>query len=418
MRRQDRARRALAVSLAAALAAVLAACAPEATATVTLPDQVSASLDADTQTQLQDAVEAAMAASGSTGAIAGVWVPWAGTWLQGLGTGGAGGAKTTADMTFKANASTRTMTCDVLYALVHEGTVQLDDPVTDYVPGLPGYEDITLEQLCDSTSGIAGYASAISWRWRANPTRVWNPRELMAYGLGKPATGAAGVSFSDSDTGYVMLGQALEHATGKSAAELYDEYVFTPTGMTSSALPDTSTVQLQGLYTRDVDGKISCDTSEASNLTSLSPSAGYTAEGVTTNLTDLGRYTQAVATGARDFDAKGRFDDGLPAAKDAASWFTATGGAYQAGTLIGQFGSVPGYLTAAFADRDTGMTIVVVLNNSRGPSYLARSLAWELAAIASKAPAASGQTAPDAGLPWTAADMAAQVESYAICPTS
>ena len=33
---------------------------------------------------------------------------------------------------------------------------------------------------------------------------------------------------------------------------------------------------------------------------------------------------------------------------------------------------------------------------------MAASLAWELAAIASKAPAAAGETAPEAGLPWTA----------------
>ena len=33
---------------------------------------------------------------------------------------------------------------------------------------------------------------------------------------------------------------------------------------------------------------------------------------------------------------------------------------------------------------------------------MAAYLAWELAAIASKAPAADGDTAPDAGLPWTA----------------
>lgn len=418
MRRPHRAQRALAVLSAAAFALILAACAPEATASVPEPDQVTGALDDDTQSQLQDAVEGAMTASGATGAIVGVWVPWAGTWLTGVGTGGSGGAKTTSDMTFKAGATTRLMTCDVLYALVHEGRVELDDKLTSYVPGLPGYDDITLGELCDSTSGIAGYASSISTRWRENPTRVWNPRELAAYGLAKPATSEPGSVFADSDTGYVLLGEALERVTGESAADLYDEYVFSPTGMTSSALPATSSPQLQGLYAQDVDGTLSCDAADAANLTALSPSAGYTAEGVTTDLTDLGRYIRAVATGARDFDAKGRFSEGLPAGSDAPSWYTATGGGYQAGSLVGQYGSVPGYLTAAFADRETGMTVVAVLNNSRGSNVIVRSLAWQLAAIASKAPAASGETAPDAGLPWTAGDMADEIASLAICPAS
>jgi len=91
------------------------------------------------------------------------------------------------------------------------------------------------------------------------------------------------------------------------------------------------------------------------------------------------------------------------------------GGAYQAGTLVGQYGSVPGYLTAAFADRETGMAVVVVLNNSRASADVVRALAWELAAIASKAPAAEGETAPAAGLPWTPDTYAAEVQAGAVC---
>ena len=88
---------------------------------------------------------------------------------------------------------------------------------------------------------------------------------------------------------------------------------------------------------------------------------------------------------------------------------------YQAGSLIGQHGSLPGYMTAAYADRETGLTVVIVLNNSRGSSVIARLAAWQLAAIASKAPAASGETAPPAGLPWTPEQMDGDLASVAIC---
>ena len=36
--------------------------------------------------QLQDAVDFAMAATGSSGAIVGVWAPWSGSWVAGVGT--------------------------------------------------------------------------------------------------------------------------------------------------------------------------------------------------------------------------------------------------------------------------------------------------------------------------------------------
>lgn len=415
MPRIHRGRRVAALACAAVVAFALAACAPEASVSLDVPTQVQADLAGDTQAQLQSAVDRAVAASGATGAVVGVWAPWAGTWLAGRGTVAPGGADVTASATFKAGAVTRAMTCDVLYALVKDGTVTLDDSITTYVPGLPGHEAITLGDLCDSTSGLASYTPAVSGRLFANPERVWNPRELASYGVAASAGTQPGTTFADSDTGYVLLGIALEHATNRSAEDLLEQYVFTPAGMTESALPTDASVALSGLYSANTaEGAVAC--AEPVDMTDLSPSAGSTASGVTSDLEDLGRYTQALATGARPYDTDARFENPLPAAADAPSWFTAAGGTYQAGTLIGQYGSIPGYLTAAFADRNTGMTVVVVLNNSRAADTLVRSLAWQLAAIASKAPAASGETAPDAGLPWTAEDMGAQVTAAAVCP--
>lgn len=415
MLRSSRTRYVVAAASAIALAASLAACAPDAGDDIAAPPQVEAKLPDDTRAQLQSAVETAVAASGASGALVGVWAPWAGEWVAGVGTVSPGGAAVDGSDTFKAGVVTRAMTCDILYGLAHEGTVKLGDPVTNYVPGLPEGEDATLESLCDSTSGIASYGDLLSARLLANPERVWNPRELIAYGIGRGGDTTGGASFADSDTGYVLLGLALENAAGKPAATLLQEYVFDPVGMDASALPAVAGAELHGLWSPNAeDGTVAC--AAPLDLTDLSPSAGYTASGVESDLDDLGRYTRALATGARAYDATGRFEDALPAAADGPSWFTAAGGTYQAGTLIGQYGAIPGYLTAAFADRNSGMTVVVVLNDSRASATLVRSLAWQLASIASKVPAASGQTAPEAGLPWTAEEMAAQVASAAVCP--
>ncbi|MBM7461769.1 serine hydrolase domain-containing protein [Microbacterium dextranolyticum] len=415
MARPHRMRRFAAAAVATVFAATLVACSPQASVTVHLPSQVDAALPDDAQAQLQTAVTRAVAASGATGAIVGVWAPWAGTWLAGVGTLGPDGAATTTDAGFPAGAITRPMTCDILYGLVADGTVHLDDPVGTYVPGMIGHESVTLEQLCDSTSGLGSYTPALAGRFMSNPDRTWKPRELVGFGTGLNVTGQPGAGFADSDTGYVLLGMALERASGRTAAQLLDTYVFHPTGMGSSSLPQDADPDLVGLWSPDAQGGgVACTAPTV--VGPLSPSAGFTASGVISDLTDLGRYTQALATGGRSYDAPGRFETTLPAAADAPSWFTATGGAYQAGSLIGQYGSTLGYLTAAFADRNTGMTVVVVLNNSRGSAVIARSLAWQLAAVASKLPAAAGQTTPDAGLPWTADDMGAQVTAAAVCP--
>ena len=155
---------------------------------------------------------------------------------------------------------------------------------------------------------------------------------------------------------------------------------------------------------------------EPLDITKLSSSIGFTDSGV---VTDIAR-PRPLRAGARRRDAHSsdadRFADPLPAYSGAPSWYTATGGAYQAGSLIGQFGAVPGYSTAAFADPETGLTVAVVLNNSARRRRAGAALAWELAAIASKAPAATGETAPEAGLPWTAQQYHDAIAAAAICP--
>lgn len=392
----------------------MSACAADARVEVELPAQVDAAFPDDTQTQLQAAVDHAIAATGSSGAIVGVWAPWAGSWVKATGTSTPGGAKVTTDMTFPAASVTRSMTCDVLYSLVADGTVDLDDPVTDWVSGVPLDSGVTLGRLCDSTSGLGSYTSRLTPRLLTTPDRTWQPRELLAYGIARGVDGEPGATFRDSNTGYLLLGIALEQASGKRAAALYDDIVAEPLDLTGTGLSSTSTSTLHGLFSEDADAAVAC--AEPTDVTGLSPSAGFTAFGVETTVDDLGRYAQALALGARSYDTDSRYENPLPAEADGPAWFTAAGGTYQAGDLIGQFGSVPGYLTAAFADKNTGMSVVVVLNNSRASAGVARVLAWQLASITSKVPAAAGQTAPEAGLPWTAEDMSEQITAAAVCP--
>jgi D-alanyl-D-alanine carboxypeptidase len=414
-------RRAVAALSALAVAALaLTACAPDPTVEIPAPSQVQGQLPDPTLTELQTAVADAMTATGSSGAIVGVWVPWSGTWVTGIGTTSpTAQTPVSTDMTFRIGDMTRAMTCDALYAAVADGLVALDDPVSDYVSGVPDLE-VTLLQLCNSTAGIGSYQARLQPLWLSNPTRVWNARELAAYGLGQEHT-EPGAAWRDSDASYVLLGLALERATGKTAAELLAEDVFQPLGLEDTFLP-TGKGQWAGagslpgtLAVKDAEGVFNC--AEPLDMTKVSTSTGFTDSGVVSTIADLGRYTQALAVGALakdDSAAEGRWADPKPVGTT--SWFTYTGGAFQAGSLIGQYGGVPGYLTGAFADPGTGLTVAVVLNNSAASSATPAYLAWELAAIASKAPAAAGQTAPEFGLPWTAEQYHEVIAKAAICP--
>lgn len=416
MPRSHRGRSLLAVLAIAALG--LTACAPGPSVELAPIAQVDGELPGDMQEQLQAAVETAMAASGSSGAIVEVRAPWAGVWSQAFGTTTPEGPAVTEDMRFRAGPITRTMTCDVLYGMADRGIVSVDDALGDWLTGYPSIATITLGQLCDGSSGLGTYAGAVSGRWYANPPRRWAPKELVAYGIASGVRGEPGVAYRDSDTAYLLLGLALERAGQQSAAELFTEYVFEPLEMEATSLPSSTTGSddwLNALRSGNTKGEIDCAAPD--DITALSPTTAFTAGGAVSTVGELSDYIQSVALGARSYDSEDRFADPLPVSANAPSWFTAAGGAFQAGTLVGSSGAVPGYLTAAYADVETGLSVVLVLNNSRAGGTVPRQLAWQLAALVSKAPAAEGQSAPEAGgLPWEAATFGDAIVDDAICP--
>ncbi len=405
---------------AAALSLVLTGCSSADSFSYTPPAQAEGDLPEETRVPLQDAVAAAMAASGASGAVVGVWVPWSGSWVTGVGTQTPGGEeKISPDMSFRIADVTRLMTCDVLYGLAEDDVVELDALVPDYVSGVPDMEDITLLDLCNGTSGAGSSEATVKPAWLNTPEREWAPLELASFGLGV-APVAPHTTYRDSDAGYLVLGLALERASGRTASQLIEEYVTRPLGLEGTALPGPQAAApaegevMRGTYAPAVEGGFDC--AAPVDITTLSSSTGFTDSGVVSTIDDLGRYAQAEARQALRAEKKpDRFGAPLPARADGPSWFQATGGAYLVGSMIGQHGWTPGYATAAYSDPATGLTVAVSLNNSTAGGDIAGFLAWELAAIASKAAASEGQTAPEFGLPFTAEQYHQRIAESAIC---
>lgn len=407
----------------AVLALALAGCsAPDESVSYTPPEQIEGDLPEDVVGQLQAAVEQAMAASGASGAIVGVWVPWSGSWVTGLGTQGAGDdSEVTAEMSFRIGDVTRLMTCGVLYGMADDGKVALDAPVPKYVSGVADMTDITLLDLCNGTSGVGSSEAAVKPFWLNTPEREWVPLQMASFGLGQQR-GPVHTTYRDSDAGYLMLGLALERASGMSASQLIEKYVTRPLELTTTSLPQPEAAApkpapaLKGRYLPPAEGGYDC--AAPIDITVMSSSTGFTDSGAVSTIAELGRYVQAEARqGLREKDAEpARFGNPLPASSKAPSWYQATGGAYLVGSLVGQHGWTPGYATAAYADPATGFTVAVTLNNSSVGGSMPAYLAWELAAIASKAPAAKGATAPEFGLPFTPEQYHQAVADAAICP--
>nr|WP_314844610.1 serine hydrolase [uncultured Microbacterium sp.] len=408
-----------AVAGVAVLGLFLTGCTSEPEFSYEPPAQVDGALPDDSVAAMQDAVQNALTASGASGAIVGVWVPWSGSWVTGVGTQDPGaGEELDVDMAFRVADVTRLMTCDVLYGLADDGIVELDAPVVDLVSGVPDLQDVTLLDLCNGTSGVGSSEAVVKGSWINTPEREWAPLELASYGLAAART-APHTTYRGSDVDYLLLGLALERATGMTAPELISQYVAQPLGLTTTSLPAPAAAApstgpvMNGHYLSPVEGGYNC--AAPVDITKMSSSTGFTDSGAVSTIADLGRYAQATAAQVlRTEDEPPRFGAPLPAYDGAPTWLQATGGAQLVGSLVGQSGWTPGYATAAYSDPATGFTIAVSLNDSTTGGTIASYLAWELAAIASKAPAAEGQTAPDFGLPFTAEQYHQSIAEAAI----
>ena len=277
---------------------------------------------------------------------------------------------------------------------------------------------MTLGQLCQGTAGLADYRGQFQAQFVNNPTREWSAIELISGGLAAART-EPGTAWQDSATAIGVLGLALTAASGQSWAELYDEYIFTPLGLSETSVPSGDDLTIESPaphgYAAAVNPDGSRDCAVMHDDTKLSPSLSGVTGGVVSTLDDLKRWSQVLAEGSllsnRSADAQLAT---ISLGGDSPTWQGYGLGVQTLGPLVGHDGEISGFLTAAYADPATGFTVVVMLNNSTAGKGFAQQLAMQLASIASKAPAAGGATAPVLELPWSAEQATAALQAGAV----
>src|SRR3954452_13284871 len=417
MRRDTKVGRLALAGTAALVALVLAGC--TSGAGTSEPSQQSGGFSADVEKRLTSAVTDAMTLADASAGFAGVWAPWAGSWTTAQGTTTRGGSKpVTKDMTFRIGQNTTAMTCTVLLQLVDEGRIDLDDPLTKWVPGLVGVDGVTMRELCQNTSGINDYLPALHSKFVMNPTRQWPPLELASDGIALQRYGTPGEKYGQSATNAVLVGMALQNVTNRSWQQLYKDYVFDKLHMTASVLPESGQLTVPGPhpagYTAGVDAAGATVCEPMRDVSKMSPSQGWTSGGVVSNLTDLKAFGQALGSGSllSEKSRKAQAD----AVVNGASWQSYGLGVQLLGPLRGSTGAVPGYLSAVFSDPSSGLTIVVALNNSTPGAGFAQLLAQRLASIASKLPVEQKGAKAVASLPWSEQQTIDALAKAAPCP--
>jgi CubicO group peptidase (beta-lactamase class C family) len=152
------------------------------------------------------------------------------------------GVPATMDMHLRNGAVAITYVSTLLLTLVDDGTLDLDDTIDRWLPDLPDADRVTLRMLASMTSGYPDFVGNADFlrQTYADPFRNWTPEELIAFSLASPRLFAPGENWDYSHAGYVILGLALEAATGQPLAELLRVRVLDPLGLTETASEQTA----------------------------------------------------------------------------------------------------------------------------------------------------------------------------------
>lgn len=137
------------------------------------------------------------------------------------------------DTKFRLGSVTKQFTAASVMLLQERGKLQVADPVGKYVPGLPAsWNAITIAQLLHHTSGIANFTAQKEYRGIEPFSK--KPAEILTMVRDLPLRFEPGSRFEYSNSGYVLLGQLIEQASGETYAEFVSKNIFAPLGMQDS----------------------------------------------------------------------------------------------------------------------------------------------------------------------------------------
>jgi D-alanyl-D-alanine carboxypeptidase len=284
--------------------------------------------------------------------------------------------------------------------LVFEGLLDLDAKISTYLGDepwftrLPNHEEVTVRHLMNHTSGIIRYEfnDQFITDLLADPDRVWQPVEQLAYLFDTEAPFAAGEGWDYSDTNYIILGMIIERLTGNTYYAEMKRRLLEPLGLDNTVPSNARRVPglVQGYAGVNnqfrlpeaviVDGEFA-----------INPQFEWTGGGIASTSEDLARWAKLLYEGnAFDRSMLPTMLDGVPAR-------LGPNAQYGLGVIIretplgiswGHSGFFPGYLTEMAYFPDHGIAVAVQVNTSdfRSLQMSPGRMLMELATVAAGEP--------------------------------
>jgi CubicO group peptidase (beta-lactamase class C family) len=264
--------------------------------------------------------------------------------------------------------------------LEKDGKLSLDDPIRKYIPEMPAYADrITVRRALSQTSGLRDLYTLMSQTGRVFAGDSIDALRIITRSA--EPNYEPGERYLYTNSGWILVAQAIYRLTGKTLAQFAEERIFAPLGM-----HDTRYMSDASLVIPNVAESYSPRASGGWQLARSSyDGAIMGAGGVHTTIEDFGRWLDnydAAAVGGRDAIATlttpTKLNDGLPARSGTT---TAYAVGLNAGTVRGlpavqHGGSWAGFRGHFIRFPEQRFAVATFCNlSTSGPDSLARKVA-------------------------------------------
>ena len=131
---------------------------------------------------------------------------------------------------------TKTFVAATVMKLVDRGLIDLDEPLTDYLPQehgrLPNADSITVRQLLSHTSGVYNFLDVSFVLELFNrPDRTWSTAQCYERAVKRKAEFSPGEDWSYSNTNYLLLGRVIEAVTELDQTSVVQRELLEPLGL-------------------------------------------------------------------------------------------------------------------------------------------------------------------------------------------
>ena len=164
------------------------------------------------------------------------------------GVANAAGDPIAADTPFRVGSISKPFVATMVLQLVDEGSVDLDEPLSTYLPNTPIGGDVPIRMLLNHRSGLPNYTdqSAFIPDVFEDRNRVFTPDEILAWVEGT-VTDEPGQHFAYSNTNYILLGQLIERVTGTDLDTALRQRISEPLGLEATRFATVETANPDGL---------------------------------------------------------------------------------------------------------------------------------------------------------------------------